>query len=91
MSKFEDIRNELSSYLTDKEVSASALARSIGVSPGAISQFKKGEYKGDNEGLAKKIKAYLNSQNAKKNAPVEVVEFREDVFKGLDFQMSNFA
>ncbi|WP_197737238.1 hypothetical protein, partial [Campylobacter fetus] len=38
-----------------------------------------------------KIKAYLNSQNAKKNAPVEVVEFREDVFKGLDFQMSNFA
>ncbi|AHE95151.1 TPA: AAA family ATPase [Campylobacter fetus subsp. venerealis] len=91
MSKFEDIRNELSSYLTDKEVSASALARSIGVSPGAISQFKKGEYKGDNEGLAKKIKAYLNSQNAKKNAPVQTVEFREDVFKGLDYQMSNFA
>ncbi|WKW21670.1 hypothetical protein [Campylobacter fetus] len=69
MSKFEDVRSELGLYLTDKEVSASALARSIGVSPGAISQFKKGEYKGDNEGLAKKIKAYLNSQNAKKKCP----------------------
>lgn len=91
MNKFDEVRSELNSYLATEEISASALARSIGVSAGAISSFKKGDYKGDNEGLAKKIKAYLNNQNAKKNAPVEVVEFREDVFKSLDYQMSNFA
>ncbi|WKW28643.1 hypothetical protein IXZ18_08210 [Campylobacter fetus subsp. venerealis bv. intermedius] len=54
MSKFEDIRNELSSYLTDKEVSASALARSIGVSPGAISQFKKASIKAIMKDLLKR-------------------------------------
>ncbi|PPB58455.1 AAA family ATPase [Campylobacter hyointestinalis] len=91
MNKFDEVRSELNSYLATEEISASALARSIGVSAGAISSFKKGDYKGDNEGLAKKIKAYLNNQNAKKNAPVEVVEFREDVFKSLDYQMANFA
>ncbi|CDF64488.1 TPA: AAA family ATPase [Campylobacter fetus subsp. venerealis] len=91
MDKQQDVKNELNTFLISQEVSASALARSIGVSPGAISQFKKGEYKGDNDGLAKKIKAYLNVQNAKKNEPVEVVEFKDDVFKSLDYQMSNFA
>ncbi|WP_205421816.1 hypothetical protein, partial [Campylobacter fetus] len=65
----QDVKNELNTFLISQEVSASALARSIGVSPGAISQFKKGEYKGDNEGLSKKIKAYLNTWNAKQNEP----------------------
>lgn len=91
MNKFEDVRSELNAFLEAEQISASSLARSIGVSSAAISNFRKGDYRGDNEGLAKKIKAYLNNQNAKKNEPIEVVAFKEDILKSLDYEMSNFA
>ncbi|OCS10391.1 hypothetical protein CFTD6783_02305 [Campylobacter fetus subsp. testudinum] len=86
-----DVKNELNTFLISQEVSASALARSIGVSPGAISQFKKGEYKGDNEGLSKKIKAYLNTWNAKQNEPEITAGFKEKIVKTTDFEMANFV
>lgn len=55
----------LNEFFENSKVSASALARAIGVSPGAISQFRKGEYKGDNAALSEKIVSYINNYNEK--------------------------
>lgn len=82
--KVETVRKDLESFLAINEISQSALSRALGVSAAAISTFLKGEYKGQNEILAKKIHLYL-SHYKQKEKPVN------EVFESKDFKMANFV
>ena len=61
----QEIISKLNEFLEGGSVSMSALARALGISPGAISQFRAGKYKGDNAAIAAKISAYIDA-SAKK-------------------------
>ena len=82
MFNIDEIRAELNEYLASNKLGANALARSLGISPAAISTFKAGSYKGNNEAVARKIKSYLVALNAKKDESVEPKNSKE-LFKSL--------
>ena len=66
---------EVKDFLSKNALTQSTLARSIGVSTAAISQYLKDSYKGDVEGLEKKIKDFMNNYKFKDvKAQIEVVE-----------------
>lgn len=90
MINIDEIRAELNEYLASNKLGANALARSLGISPAAISTFKAGSYKGNNEAVARKIKSYLNALSTKKDESVELKNAKE-LFKSVDFKMSFFA
>lgn len=71
MINIDEVRAELNEYLASNKLGANALARSLGISPAAISTFKAGTYKGNNEAVARKIKSYLNALSTKKDESVE--------------------
>ena len=78
----------LNDFLEKSGVSMSALARAIGVSAGAISQFRKGEYRGDNALLGEKITSYIRNYNEKKAKTDKGL--RDEIYKSRDFKMANF-
>lgn len=86
----DEIRAELNEYLASSKLGANALARSLGISPAAISTFKAGSYKGNNESIAIKIKSYLNSLKSKKDEKIDLKSNKE-IYKNIDFKMSVFA
>ncbi|MBP3675117.1 MAG: AAA family ATPase [Campylobacter sp.] len=90
MINIDEVRDELNEYLASNKLGANALARSLGISPAAISTFKAGTYKGNNEAVARKIKSYLNALSTKKDESVEPKNAKE-LFKSVDFKMSFFA
>lgn len=75
----------LDEFLKSSRLSASALARAIGVSSAAISQYRKGEYKGDLASLAKKINQYITNYSDKKQD-----QPKSEIYASLDFKMANF-
>lgn len=81
------IRTDLEGFLAINEVSQSAIARALGVSPSAISQFRKGEYKGNVDILARKIHLYLENYNAKGKRR----QLESELFESKDFKMSCFV
>lgn len=80
----------LNDFLEKSGVSMSALARAIGVSAGAISQFRKGEYRGDNALLGEKITSYIRNYNEKKAKTDKEPKKRDEIYKSRDFKMANF-
>lgn len=80
------IRKDLEAFLSVNEVSQSALARALGVSAAAISQFRKGEYKGKADELGRKIALYLENYKAKPKA-----ESVSEIFESKDYKMSSFV
>lgn len=86
MEKTEQVRKDLESFLDINGVSQSALARALGVSAAAISTFRKGEYKGQNDVLAKKIHLYLANYKQKDTKELEC-----ELFESKDFKMANFV
>ena len=78
----------LTDFLESSGVSVSAVARALGVSVSAISQFRKGEYKGDNAKLAKKLISYI--EDYKEKAENRANRSEDEVFVSFDYKMANF-
>lgn len=83
----EQVRKDLETFLSVNEVSQSALARALAVSAAAISTFRKGEYKGQVEALARKIYLYLENYKQKGKKTPEL----DAVFESKDYKMANFV
>lgn len=82
------VREELEIFLESQGLSQAALGRALGISGASISTFRKGEYKGNNEELARKIKLYLDDYTSKdKGADTQSVE----VYESHDKQMADFV
>ena len=81
------IRKDLETFLSVNEVSQSALARALSVSAAAISTFRKGEYKGQVDNLARKIYLYLENYKQKSKKKSEL----NTVFKSKDYKMAHFV
>ena len=82
---------ELNEFLANSGVSMSALARAIGVSVSAISQLKKGEYKGDAKSLNKKVSNYIANFDEKSKKQSEAKSDKEgEIFVSFDYKMANF-
>ena len=61
----QNLRVVLGKILKDKGISNNELAKSVGMSPATISQWLKGVYLGDNGKLEKKIKNFVDREQAK--------------------------
>lgn len=72
------LKQRLAQLITSKSISQEAIAKSIGVSGGAISAWRKGAYKGDNDKIERLLMSYLSRLDK------EVVEVRS-VRKDFDF------
>lgn len=83
------VREELEIFLESQGLSQAALGRAIGVSSASISTFRKGEYKGNNKELGRKIKLYLDdyANKNKGGAKKENVQ----VYESHDKQMADFV
>ena len=81
------IREDLEAFLSVNEVSQSAIARALGVSPAAVSQFRKGEYKGQVESLARKIYLYLENYKVRDKKKT----LTSELFESKDFKMASFV
>ncbi|WP_334090923.1 AAA family ATPase [Helicobacter typhlonius] len=77
---------ELEIFLKVQNISQAALGRAIGVSSASISTFRKGEYKGNNKELGRKIKLYLDNYAKKKSKDIKEVA----IFESKDKQMADF-
>ena len=81
----------LNEFLKNSNVSMSALARAIGVSAGAVSQYRKGEYKGDNALLGEKIANYITNFNEKKAKNAKKEPKKDEIFISNDFKRAFFV
>ncbi|OJJ27995.1 AAA family ATPase [Campylobacter concisus] len=80
---------KLEEFLSSNNITGSALARAIGVSPSLISQLRAGSYKGDNDAINAKINAYINNFNKKaKNFHANAKE--NEFYVTSDVKMANF-
>ncbi len=77
---------ELEIFLKVQNISQAALGRAIGVSSASISTFRKGEYKGNNKELGRKIKLYLDNYAKKSSKDIKEVA----IFESKDKQMADF-
>lgn len=74
----EKIRKDLEVFMEVNNVSQNALSRALGINASAISTFRKGEYKGNNEELARKIELYIqNTNNKKTNSEMDTSKIYE--------------
>lgn len=73
----------LKNFIKDKGLSQASVARSIGVSAGAISQYLKGVYKGNNVDLKKRINTYIANYQTKEIKADKIIETRD--FKVIHF------
>ncbi len=78
---------ELEIFLKVQNISQAALGRAIGVSSASISTFRKGEYKGNNKELGRKIKLYLDNYAKKSSKDIKEVA----IFESKDKQMADFV
>lgn len=80
---------KLDEFLSSNNISASALARAIGVSASLISQLRAGSYKGDSDAVNVKINAYIDNFNKKvKNFHANAKE--NEFYVTSDVKMANF-
>ena len=78
------MQEEVKEFLTKNGLTQSILARSLGVSTSAISQYLKAIYKGDVVGLEVKINDFMNNYKNKEN--VKALE----VVQTADLKMTHF-
>ncbi|WP_334088619.1 AAA family ATPase, partial [Helicobacter typhlonius] len=81
------VREELEIFLESQGLSQAALGRALGVSSASISTFRKGEYKGNNKELGRKIKLYLDNYAKKSSKDIKEVA----IFESKDKQMADFV
>lgn len=81
------VREELEIFLESQGLSQASLARALGISSASISTFRKGEYKGNNKELARKIKLYLDDYTKKSSKVIKEVA----IFESKDKQMAEFV
>ena len=83
------VREELEIFLESQGLSQAALGRALGISSASISTFRKGEYKGNNKELGRKIKLYLDdyANKNKRGTKKENVQ----VYESHDKQMADFV
>lgn len=82
------VREELEIFFESQGLSQAALGRALGISGASISTFRKGEYKGNNKELGRKIKLYLDDYTSKdKGADTQSVQ----VYESHDKQMADFV
>ncbi|PIP98524.1 MAG: hypothetical protein COW76_20395 [Shewanella sp. CG18_big_fil_WC_8_21_14_2_50_42_11] len=62
----QDLRGKVASLLMQGEMSQSKLSKETDVHASALSQWRKGVYKGDNNEIERKIKQWFDKQNAQK-------------------------
>jgi len=62
------LEEELKQHIAREKVSQNQIARSLGVSGGAISAWLGGAYKGDNEKLSHSIRVYLRREKKRRQA-----------------------
>lgn len=72
-----NLRDELKKYITDKDLSQSAVSRSIGISTAALSQYLNDKYPGDIVNLEKQISNYLGRETEKENTRIDAPNFLE--------------
>lgn len=65
--KIADVRAKVRAIVESSDVTYAAVAREAGISTSVISQFIKGEYRGDNNGVATKISVWLDNRNRRAN------------------------
>lgn len=82
-----NIHNDLKMFLEVNNISQSSIARALSISPAAISTFIKGEYKGNNEELGKKIKLYIDNFTEKHSN----TQIDSEIFISNDYKMSLFV
>jgi DNA transposition AAA+ family ATPase len=80
-----DLRKEFKDFLEINDLKQAHVARSLGLSPAVISQWLKGEYRGDNESLEKKLSQFMSNFNIKR------VEIQEEIVKTRDLVSAHFV
>ena len=80
-----DLRKEFKTFLEVNDLKQAHVARSLGLSPAVISTWLKGEYRGDNETLEKKISQFMANFNIKR------VEVQEEIVKTRDLVSAHFV
>ncbi|VVA47014.1 hypothetical protein SERVES_00717 [Serratia ficaria] len=65
--KIAEVRTKVRTIVESSDVTYAAVAREAGISTSVISQFVKGEYRGDNNGVAGKISVWLDNRNRRAN------------------------
>lgn len=81
------LKEELKQYIAAERKSQNQIARSIGVSSGAISAWLSGSYKGDNEKLTHSIKVYLRKEKNRRQAlaiPTVQIETYRQIHLAMD-------
>jgi len=80
-----DLRKEFKTFLEVNDLKQAHVARSLGLSPAVISTWLKGEYRGDNESLERKISQFMANFNIKR------VEVQEEIVKTRDLVSAHFV
>jgi len=80
-----DLRKEFKTFLEVNDLKQAHVARSLGLSPAVISTWLKGEYRGDNESLERKISQFMANFNIKR------VEVQEEIVKTRDLISAHFV
>lgn len=75
MVKKRDLKKELAEVMDERGLSLSALARSVGLSPAALSQWLNGKYAGNVTRIEEAVKSFLDRQYEKVKAPKREIEF----------------
>ncbi|HGM7539514.1 AAA family ATPase [Serratia marcescens] len=57
-----EVRNAIRSTVEKSDITYASVAREVGISPGAISQFISGEYRGDNNKVATNLSVWLENR-----------------------------
>ena len=65
------VRLKLIEFLAEHDLTQTQVAKAIGVSSAKFSQFKKGEYPGDNKGMVNKLVNYMNSYASQLRNPTK--------------------
>ena len=83
---FDSIRADLELFMEVNNVSQNAIARALGINASAISTFRKGEYRGNNDELAKKLRLYMDNTKLEDRKTLEI-----EVFETNDKKMADFV
>jgi len=70
-----DYRQELKNWMDDTNTSMSAVARGLGISPTAVSQYINNKYQGDVAKIDDAVRSFLDRQREKASAPRRKLEF----------------
>lgn len=91
-AQYSEIIDRTKVFLETGELSQERLAKSVGISGGALSSFLAGTYKGQNDTVAEKLKATLDAADNRKKAMTTVKEpelvetnVMQQMYAGLEY------